>query len=92
MTRSELITKLAAASDISTHKAEYVVIEIFDTMAETLTNGGGIEIRGFGSFSVREYQGRSGRNPKTGDEVEVSAKRRPFFKVGKALREKLADS
>jgi integration host factor subunit beta len=60
---------------------------VFDEMANALKNGEGIEVRGFGSFTVRQYKPYDGRNPRTGKSVHVSAKRRPFFKVGKELKE-----
>lgn len=62
---------------------------MFDTMVGALTRGEGIEIRGFGSFTVRQYGAYEGRNPKTGDVVSVPPKRLPYFKVGKALRERV---
>ena len=62
---------------------------IFQGMTDTLAKGGRVEIRGFGSFSVRQYDGRKGRNPRTGKFVEVKPKRSPFFKVGKTLFERL---
>ena len=58
-------------------------------MAEALVNGDGIEIRGFGSFKVREYKGRNGNHPRTGTEIQIPPKKRPFFKVGKELRERM---
>lgn len=60
-------------------------------MAETLVNGGNVEIRGFGSFTVREYKSYDGKNPKTGEVVKVKPKKLPFFKVGKELRESVND-
>jgi integration host factor subunit beta len=89
MTRSELIEQLAQNKFISVRAAEGVIQEIFDSMAETLIAGGRIEIRGFGSFEIREYEGYSGRNPKTGLEVSVKPKKTPFFKVGKELKERI---
>jgi integration host factor subunit beta len=67
-------------------------MEIFGSMADTLIAGDRIEIRGFGSFESREYDGRTGRNPMTGVEVAVAAKIRPFFKVGKDLKERIMES
>lgn len=90
MKRSDLIEKLSYASDISHHKAEQVVVEMFEAMSAALRDNDRVEIRGFGSFENREYPGHSGRNPKTGLEVTVGAKRRPFFKCGKQLKKKLA--
>jgi integration host factor subunit beta len=88
MTKSELIDALAATrTDLTKARAELVVNCVFDAMTEALQRGEGIEIRGFGSFTVRPYKPYSGRNPRTGQPVEVPAKRLPFFKVGKDLKE-----
>lgn len=87
MTKSELIDALAARGELTKARAELVVNQIFDTMFTAIERGEGIEIRGFGSFTVRGYRSYSGRNPRTGGHVEVAAKRLPFFKVGKELRE-----
>ena len=89
MTRSELIEQLAQNKFISIRAAECVIQEIFDSMSDTLIAGGRIEIRGFGSFEIREYEGYSGRNPKTGLEVSVKPKKTPFFKTGKELKERV---
>jgi len=91
MTRSELIEQLAQNKLISIRAAEWVIQEIFDSMTDTLIAGGRIEIRGFGSFEIREYEGHTGRNPKTGMEVSVGPKKLPFFKVGKELKERIMD-
>ncbi len=87
MTKSELIEAIAARGELTKARAEMVVNCIFDAMTEALQQGDGIEIRGFGSFSVRPYKPYAGRNPRTGNPVPVSAKRLPFFKVGKELKE-----
>jgi integration host factor subunit beta len=88
MTKSELIDALAARrTDLTKARAELVVNCVFDAMTEALQKGDGIEIRGFGSFTVRPYKPYSGRNPRTGEPVDVPAKRLPFFKVGKELKE-----
>jgi len=92
MTKSELIDAMAARSDLTKARAEEVVKCVFDTMTTALGRGDGIEIRGFGSFSVRAYKTYLGRNPRTGDPVEVPAKRLPFFKVGKELKELVNNS
>jgi integration host factor subunit beta len=87
MTKSELIDALAGRSNLTKARAEVVVNCVFDAMTEALQKGEGIEIRGFGSFTVRPYKAYSGRNPRTGEPVPVPPKRLPFFKVGKELRE-----
>ena len=87
MTKSELIEAIAARADLTKARAELVVNCVFDTMTEALQEGEGIEIRGFGSFTVRPYKPYAGRNPRTGQSVPVPAKRLPFFKVGKELKE-----
>jgi integration host factor subunit beta len=92
MTKSELIDALAQRSSLTKARAELVVNCVFDAMTEALQRGEGIEIRGFGSFTVRPYKPYSGRNPRTGEPVEVPAKRLPFFKVGKELKELVNNS
>ena len=87
MTKSELIDAMAARANLTKARAELVVNCIFDAMTEALERGEGIEIRGFGRFTVRPYKAYSGRNPRTGEPVPVPAKRLPFFKVGKELKE-----
>ena len=87
MTKSELIDAIAARGELTKARAEQVVGCVFDVMTEALQRGEGIEIRGFGSFTVRPYKPYSGRNPRTGEPVPVPAKRLPFFKVGKELKE-----
>ena len=91
MTKSELIELVAARTKITTSRAEAVVNTVFDAMVSALERGEGIEIRGFGSFTVREYKAYSGRNPRTGKPVAVPEKRLPFFKVGKELKEFVND-
>lgn len=87
MTKSELIDAVASRTNVTKSRAEMVVNCVFDAMSEALKNGEGIEIRGFGSFTVRQYKPYNGRNPRTGDPVHVASKRLPFFKVGKELKE-----
>lgn len=89
MTKSELIDRLAAEKGLTAHVAETVINTMFKYMTETLVAGGRIEIRGFGSFEIREYDGYTARNPRTGIEVDVKPKKAPFFKVGKELKERL---
>ncbi len=88
MTKSGLIERVAEQTPhISKKDTEVVVNTIFDSMTEALRSGERIEIRGFGSFQVKVREAREGRNPKTGEEVHIPAKRTPFFKVGKDLKE-----
>ena len=87
MTKSELIDAIAQRGELTKSRAELVVNCVFDAMTEALERGEGIEIRGFGSFTVRPYKPYSGRNPRTGEPVPVGAKRLPFFKVGKDLKD-----
>jgi integration host factor subunit beta len=89
MNKSDLILALAKETDLPLRKSEEIVNLVFDTMSEALHQGNRIEIRGFGSFMVKEYQGYTGRNPKTGDKIVVGEKSLPFFKTGKELREKV---
>jgi len=87
MNRSELIEQLAIKKDISNKRAEEIVNLIFNSMTEAMVNGNRIEIRGLGSFVVKEYESYTGRNPKTGESITVRPKKLPFFKVGKELKE-----
>jgi integration host factor subunit beta len=92
MTKSDLIERVAQRlPHISKKDTETVVNTIFDSMTESLKHGDRIEIRGFGSFQVKIREAREGRNPKTGDEVRIPAKRAPFFKVGKELKERIEE-
>lgn len=87
MTRSELIAKISAIHHELTHsQVEDIVHLIFDEIIHSLEKGGRVELRGFGTFSLRKRQQRIGRNPRTGDSVSVSDKAIPFFKCGKELR------
>ena len=88
MTKAELVEKVADKLDHLTKKQTEVIINtIFDSIKDALSEGDKIEIRGFGSFKIRSRKQREGRNPKTGSPVSVPAKRVPFFKAGKELRE-----
>lgn len=89
MTKSELIEKLSETLKLPAGKAEAIVNTVFDSMVKALERGEGIEIRGFGSFTVRKYRAYEGRNPRTGETVHVAEKRLPFFKVGKDLRDRV---
>lgn len=89
MNKSGLIAALAKEADLPLRKSEEIVNLVFDTMGNALLAGDRIEIRGFGSFMVKEYKGYTGRNPKTGDKITVEEKNLPFFKTGKELRDKV---
>ncbi len=90
MIRSEMVQKLCEDfPDLTQREVEGVVSAIFDSITDQLAQGGRVELRGFGAFSAREREARTGRNPRTGEAVEVSAKRVPYFKPGKEMRERL---
>ncbi len=89
ITKSDLIEQLSAEARLPKGKAEHVVNVMFETMSAALESGSRIELRGFGSFEVRDYKAYEGRNPRTGETVYVPAKRLPFFKVGKELRQRI---
>ncbi|MGI6524795.1 MAG: HU family DNA-binding protein [Bdellovibrionota bacterium] len=89
MNKSELMERLAEKCGINIMQAEDVVNLIYRKMRDTLVSGGRIEIRGFGSFVVKEYKAYQGRNPKTGAKISVPNKKLPFFKVGKELKERI---
>jgi len=89
MKKSELIAELASKENLTEKQALEIVNLIFDGFTESLLKGERIEIRGFGSFSIRNYKTYDGRNPKTGEKIPVKPKRLPFFKVGKELKEKV---
>ncbi|SEM34415.1 integration host factor subunit beta [Syntrophus gentianae] len=89
MNKSELIEALSKKEGLTEKKAIEVINLLFKGFTEELQNGGRIEIRGFGSFVVRNYNAYTGRNPKTGKNIKVSPKRLPFFKVGKELKERV---
>ena len=87
MNKSELIRTLAEETDLPFEDASLVVNTFFDAMKESLIAGERIEIRGFGSFKIKEYEGYAGRNPKTGESVDVVPKLLPFFRAGNELKE-----
>jgi integration host factor subunit beta len=89
MTRRELIAAVAAAEGITIKEAEMAVRTVFGSMEQALAQEDRIEIRGFGSFQVRSYQSYQGRNPRTGESIQVNNKKLPFFKVGKELKERV---
>jgi integration host factor subunit beta len=86
MNKSDLIETLSNKENLTEKNASEIVDLIFDGFTDTLKMGGRIEIRGFGSFTVRNYEPYTGRNPKTGTKTEVGEKKLPFFKVGKELK------
>ncbi|MCF8107481.1 MAG: integration host factor subunit beta [Desulfohalobiaceae bacterium] len=87
MNKSQLIKTLAERLSISIEEATIIVSTFFDSIKEALKAGKRVEIRGFGSFKIKEYQGYTGRNPSSGALVEVKPKKLPFFRVGKGLKE-----
>ncbi|MCZ6769312.1 MAG: integration host factor subunit beta [Acidobacteria bacterium] len=87
MTKADLIDEVAKNSVLSKKDAEAIVQAVLDSIVESLKGGGKVELRGFGSFRLRERSSREGRNPKTGEKVFVPAKKVPYFKPGKDLRE-----
>jgi integration host factor subunit beta len=90
MIRSELVQKLCHDfPDLTQREVESVVSAFFDSVGDQLSRGGRVELRGFGAFSTRDRDARVGRNPRTGESVEVNAKRVPYFKPGKEMRERL---
>lgn len=90
MNNSDLIRALAAKENLTAKQATEISKLILNGFTETMKNGDRIDIRGFGSFAVREYQAYTGRNPKTGETTAVKAKKLPFFKVGKELKERVS--
>lgn len=93
MIRSELLQELHKDNpDLRADEIEQVVDIFFDEIAQRLAEGGRVELRGFGAFSTRERGARKGRNPRTGDAVEVPAKKVPYFKPGKDMRQLINDA
>lgn len=91
MTKAELVEEVARSTELTKKHAEIIVNTVFESIVDSLKAGEKIELRGFGSFRIRRRGSRIGRNPKTGDRVKVPAKRIPYFKPGKDLREMLND-
>lgn len=90
MTKSELIRRLADANpNLYLTDIERIVDAIFDEITDALVRGDRVELRGFGAFSIKDRDARVGRNPRTGESVEVPSKRMPFFKTGKLLRDRI---
>ncbi|UCG11327.1 MAG: integration host factor subunit beta [Deltaproteobacteria bacterium] len=89
MNKSQLIERVAQNEGITVKDSASVVSVVFDTITESLAKGGRVEIRGFGSFKVKDYSSYQGRNPKTGDIIQVKKKKLPYFKVGKEMKERV---
>ncbi len=89
MTKAELVEEVASMTQLTKKHAEIIVNTVFESIVDSLKSGEKIELRGFGSFRIRNRGARIGRNPKTGEKVEVPAKRIPYFKPGKELKELL---
>ena len=89
MNKQELIVKFADKEGLSQSDSRFVIDMLFDNMKRSLIKGERVEIRGFGSFKVKEYESYTGRNPKTGEKVKIKSKKLPVFKVGKELRERV---
>jgi len=87
MTKAELVDEVARVVQLTKKQAETIVNIVFDSIVESLRAGQKIELRGFGSFRLRSRKSRTGRNPKTGEKVEVPSKKIPYFKPGKELKE-----
>ena len=87
LTKADLIEEVLRVTELPRKESESIVETIFDSIIESLQKGDKIEIRGFGSFRTRQRRGRTGRNPKTGEKVEVPAKKIPFFKPSKELKD-----
>jgi integration host factor subunit beta len=91
MTKSELAEQLSQVQKLPKGRAGILLDAIFDCLLQSLSRDERIEIRGFGSFEIRHYRARQGRNPRTGTSVQVKPKRLPYFKVGKELRERISN-
>ena len=87
MTKAELVEEVSRVSDLTKKHSEVIVDTVFESIIEALKRGEKIELRGFGSFRLRKREPRKGRNPKTGDKVDVPPKRVPYFKPGKELKD-----
>jgi len=87
MTKAELVEEVAKNSNLTKKDAEVIVQTVLDSIIDSLKEGRKVELRGFGSFRLRQRSSRTGRNPKTGEKVKVPAKRIPYFKPGKELKD-----
>ena len=89
MNKRELIEAFAKESGVTIRDAEVCVNTLFNSMADALSKGGRVEIRGFGSFKVKEYEPYPGRNPKTGERIQVRSKKLPYFKLSSIMRKRI---
>jgi len=89
MNKLELVEAVREEAAVTKTEAEMVVNMVFNEMLEAMSNGDRVEIRGFCSFCVKQYKGYTGRNPKTGEKVEIKPKKLPFFKCGKELKDRV---
>jgi len=89
MNKSQLVEALAKAENLNLNTAEEVVNTVFKEMEKSLVRGSRVEIRGLGSFKVKQYDSYDGRNPKTGKIIRVESKKLPFFKVGRGLKDRV---
>ncbi|MCA0754423.1 HU family DNA-binding protein [Paenibacillus sp. N4] len=87
MNKTDLIAKVAELSDLSKKDATKAVDAVFDAISDALQSGDKVQLVGFGNFEVRERQARKGRNPQTGEEIEIAASKTPAFKPGKSLKD-----
>src|SRR5438477_12490043 len=91
MTKADLVEGVSRVTELTRKDSEVIVDTLFESVIKALTNGDKLEVRGFGSFRVRQRNARVGRNPKTGEKVEVPAKRVPYFKPSKELKDLIND-
>jgi integration host factor subunit beta len=92
MTKAELVERVANQINLTKKQTEVVVNTVFSSITDSLAEGKKVELRGFGSFRIRERNARVGRNPKSGQKVDVPSKKGPFFKAGKELRQLVDDN
>ena len=90
MTKADLVEEVAKVTELTRKDSEVIVDTMFESVIKALKTGDKLEVRGFGSFRVRQRNARVGRNPKTGESIAVKPKKLPFFKVGKELKERVA--
>jgi integration host factor subunit beta len=91
MTKADLVEEVSRVTELTRKDSEVIVDQLFDSVIKALKSGDKLEVRGFGSFRVRQRNARVGRNPKTGEKVEVPAKRVPYFKPSKELKDLIND-